>query len=171
MPALRRRQFITLLGGAAAAWPLAVRAQQATGIRRIGVLMNQAADDPEAPPRVSAFAQGLQERGWTVGGNIRIDYRWGAGDVDRFRKHAAELVVGPAPAPRRLPSPLLRDWRRPDLLRAQCGRPVPACRRVMSIASSRARNPPIFRCRRLDSERFRSTPRTCGRFRGILSLR
>jgi putative tryptophan/tyrosine transport system substrate-binding protein len=89
---MKRREFITLLGSATA-WPLAARAQQAAGIRRIGVLMNQAADDPEAPPRVSAFAQGLQERGWTVGGNIRIDYRWGAGDVDRFRKYAAELVA------------------------------------------------------------------------------
>src|SRR5258708_33182258 len=56
-------------------------------------LMNFAADDQEAPPRVSAFAQGLQERGWTIGGNVRIEYRWGAGDLDRFRKYAAELVA------------------------------------------------------------------------------
>ena len=62
-------------------------------MRRIGVLMSLAADDPDAPPRVSAFAQGLQERSWTVGGNVRIDYRWGAGDLDRFRKYATELVA------------------------------------------------------------------------------
>jgi putative tryptophan/tyrosine transport system substrate-binding protein len=89
---LKRREFITLLGGAAAL-PLAARAQQAMRMRRIGVLMNQAADDPEAPPRVSAFAQGLQERGWIVGDNVRIDYRWGASDVDRFRRYAVELLA------------------------------------------------------------------------------
>ena len=76
---LQRREFITLLGGAAAAWPLAARAQQPERMRRIGVLMNLAADDPEAQARVAAFAQGLQQLGWTVGRNVRIDYRWGAG--------------------------------------------------------------------------------------------
>jgi putative ABC transport system substrate-binding protein len=90
---LRRRQFITLLGGTAVAWPLAAGAQQRERMRRIGVLMSLAADDPDGPPRVSAFAQGLQERGWTVGGNVRIDYRWGASDLDRFRKYADELVA------------------------------------------------------------------------------
>jgi putative tryptophan/tyrosine transport system substrate-binding protein len=89
---MRRREFITLIGGAAA-WPLAARGQQAERMRRIGVLMSLAADDPDAPPRVSAFAQGLQERSWTLGGNVRIDYRWGAGDLDRFRAYAAELVA------------------------------------------------------------------------------
>ena len=89
---LKRREFITLLGGAAT-WPLAARAQQRERVRRIGVLMSLAADDPDAPPRVSAFAQGLQERSWTVGGNVRIDYRWGAGDLNRFRAYAAELVA------------------------------------------------------------------------------
>ena len=69
---MKRRKFITLLGGAAATWPLAARAQQ-PAVRRIGVLMNQAADGPEAPPRVSAFAQGLQERGWIIGMNVQID--------------------------------------------------------------------------------------------------
>src|SRR6516225_9070113 len=91
--AVRRRDLITLLGGAAAAWPLAASAQQRERMRRIGVLMSYAADDPFAPPLVSAFAQGLQERGWIVGGNIRIDYRWGANDLDRFRRYAAELVA------------------------------------------------------------------------------
>ena len=87
----RRREFITLLGGAAA-WPLAVRAQPQQ-VRRIGVLMNLAADDPEALARLAAFHQGLQEAGWVVGRNLRIEYRWGAGDADRFRRYAAELVA------------------------------------------------------------------------------
>src|SRR5262245_42488003 len=73
---MKRREFITLLGGAAA-WPLAARAQQPKPMRRIGALMNLAADDPEAPGRVAAFAQGLGELGWTIGRNVRIDYRWG----------------------------------------------------------------------------------------------
>jgi putative tryptophan/tyrosine transport system substrate-binding protein len=88
-----RRQFITLLGGAAAAWPVAARAQQAERVRRIGVLMNLTADDPEASARITAFAQGLQQLGWTAGHNVRIDYRWGAVDADRSRKYAAELVA------------------------------------------------------------------------------
>ena len=92
---MRRREFITLLGGAAA-WPLAARAQQSGPTRRIGVLMNLTADDPMTPVRVTAFAQGLQELGWIAGRNVRIDYRWGAGDPDLFRKYATELVaLGP----------------------------------------------------------------------------
>jgi putative ABC transport system substrate-binding protein len=90
---MKRREFISLLGGAAAAWPLAVRAQQGERVRRIGVLMNLAADDPEAPARLAAFAQGLGEFGWNVGRNVRIDYRWGAGDAERIGKEAAELVA------------------------------------------------------------------------------
>src|SRR5262249_25019623 len=81
----RRRQFLTLLGGAAAAWPFGAGAQQRERMRRIGALMALAADDPEAPVRVAAFAQGLQELGWTVGGNVRIDYRWAVSDADRSR--------------------------------------------------------------------------------------
>ena len=87
---MRRREFITLLGGAAA-WPLAARAQQSDRMRRIGVLMNVAADDAEAPARVGAFSQGLAELGWTIGRNVRIDYRWYAGNADAARKYAAEL--------------------------------------------------------------------------------
>jgi putative ABC transport system substrate-binding protein len=87
-----RREFITLLGGAAA-WPLAARAQQPEQMRRIGVLTNLVADDPEAQARVGAFLQGLQELGWAVGRNMRIEYRWGAGDADRTRGYAAELVA------------------------------------------------------------------------------
>src|SRR5262245_27481794 len=92
---MRRRQFITLLGGAAA-WPLAARAQQGERMRRIGVLVNLASDDAEAQTRLAAFQQGLQQLGWSVGHNVKIDYRWGAGDADRIRKFAAELVaLGP----------------------------------------------------------------------------
>jgi putative ABC transport system substrate-binding protein len=90
---MRRRKFITLLGGMVAAWPLAARAQQPERIRRIGVLMPLRADDPESPARVTAFAQGLQQFGWTDGRNVRIDYRWAAGDADRHRRYAAELVA------------------------------------------------------------------------------
>jgi putative ABC transport system substrate-binding protein len=89
----RRRAFITLVGGLAAAWPLAARAQQPERVRRIGVLMSSAADDPEALARVTAIAQGLQELGWTLGRNVRIDYRWGAADADSIRRYAAELAA------------------------------------------------------------------------------
>src|SRR5262245_51257755 len=88
---IRRREFITLLGGAVAMWPLATRAQER--VRRIGVLTNLASDDPEAQARVGAFLQGLQEFGWSIGRNVRIDYRWGAGDADQTRRYAAELVA------------------------------------------------------------------------------
>src|SRR5260370_39965750 len=88
-----RRDLITLLGGAAAAWPLTAHAQQRERMRRIGVLMNLAADDPEAQARLAAFDQGLQEAGWAVRANLRIDYRLGGGDAARFRRYAAELVA------------------------------------------------------------------------------
>ena len=88
-----RREFITLLGGAAAAWPLAARAQQGERMRRIGVLSSLAADDPEAAARNAAFLQTLQELGWTDGRNVRIDYRWSAGNAERIRKHAGELLA------------------------------------------------------------------------------
>jgi putative ABC transport system substrate-binding protein len=88
---MRRRKFITLLGGAAAGWPLGASAQQPERMRRIGVLMNVAADDPEGQARIAAFHQGLQEWGWTPGRNARIDARW-AVDADSSRRYAAELV-------------------------------------------------------------------------------
>jgi putative ABC transport system substrate-binding protein len=88
-----RREFITLLGGAAATWPLAARAQQPDRVRRIGVLMGQAEDDPEAQARVAAFQQSLQRLGWSDGRNVRIDSRWAAGDSDRTRRYAAELIA------------------------------------------------------------------------------
>ena len=88
-----RREFITLLGGAAVAWPLAARAQSADRMRRIGVLMSTTADDPEGQARIAAFQQGLQQFGWAIGHNVRIDSRWPAGDPERFRRYAAELVA------------------------------------------------------------------------------
>ena len=89
---MKRREFITLLGGAAASWPLAARAQQAEQLRRIGVLMNAAADDPQGQARVAAFRQVLQQQGRSDR-NVRIDTRWGENDVDRDRGYAAELVA------------------------------------------------------------------------------
>jgi ABC-type uncharacterized transport system substrate-binding protein len=90
---MRRREFITLLGGAAGAWPLAARAQPSERVRRIGVLMHMASDDPEGQARIAAFLQGLQEWGWAVGRNVRIDYRWAVGDAERIRRYAEELVA------------------------------------------------------------------------------
>jgi putative tryptophan/tyrosine transport system substrate-binding protein len=89
---VKRREFITLLGSAAA-WPLAARAQQRQRMRRIGVLMHLAADDPEGQRRVAAFLQGLQEAGWAVGRNVDIDMRWAAGEADRYRRYAMEIVA------------------------------------------------------------------------------
>src|SRR3974390_385287 len=90
---MRRREFIPLMGGGAAAtWPLAARAQQPERMRRIGVLMYTAADDKQGQTRFAAFLQGLQEAGWAVGRNVHVDTRWAAGDADRFRNYAAELV-------------------------------------------------------------------------------
>jgi putative ABC transport system substrate-binding protein len=88
-----RRELLAALGGAAAAWPLAARGQQAERVRRIGVLMNLASDDAEGQARLAAFHQGLQQLGWTVGRNVQIDYRWSAGNADYIRKFAAELVA------------------------------------------------------------------------------
>jgi len=88
-----RREFITLLGGAAAAWPLAARAQQGERMRRVGVLVNLAANDPMGQARVAAFVQGLQAAGWSDGRNVRIDTRWAAADPGNYRKYAAELIA------------------------------------------------------------------------------
>ena len=90
---MRRREFIGLFGGTAFAWSLAAHAQQPDRPRRIGVLVSLGKEDPETKARLAAFAQGLQELGWTDGRNIRIDYRWGGGDAERTRKYAAELVA------------------------------------------------------------------------------
>ena len=90
---MRRRDFLSVVGSAAAAWPLAARAQQSSRMRRIGALMNLAADDPLAQIEVAGFVGGLKERGWTLGSNLQIEYRWGAGDANLYRKYAAELVA------------------------------------------------------------------------------
>jgi putative ABC transport system substrate-binding protein len=90
---MKRREFITILGGAAAAWPLTARAQRPELMRRIGALMNLAADDPESQHRIDAFLQQLAKLGWTIGRNLRIDYRWPAGDDALTRRYAAELVA------------------------------------------------------------------------------
>ena len=89
---MRRREFFAFLGGAAG-WPLTARAQPGERMRRIGVLLNVTADDPESPARLTALAQGLQELGWIDGRNVRIDFRWGGADVERIRGYAAELVA------------------------------------------------------------------------------
>ena len=90
---MKRREFIALLGGAAAAWPLAARAQQPERMRRIGVLMPRAADDPRSQAASRRSCRGCSELGWTVGRNLRIDIRWAAGDPERIRRYAAELVA------------------------------------------------------------------------------
>jgi putative ABC transport system substrate-binding protein len=90
---MRRREFITLIGGTAATWPLAAQAQQGEPMRRIGALMNDAADDSDGQACIAAFRQGLQQLGWSDGRNVRIDTRWSANDVDLDRRYAAELVA------------------------------------------------------------------------------
>ena len=124
---LKRRAFITLLGGAAA-WPLAAAGAAGRAMRRIGVLMSLAADDPESQARLAAFPQGLQQSGWTIGQNVRVDYRWAGGNADDMRKYATELVA----LARTLSWPLAaRPWRR-------CNRrPVP-CRSCSRLSSTRS---------------------------------
>jgi putative ABC transport system substrate-binding protein len=90
MTRINRRELIAMAG---AAWPIAARGQQRERMRRIGVMMQLAADDPDVPPRIAAFAQGMQEAGWVLGRNLRIDYRWGANGDEHARKLAAELVA------------------------------------------------------------------------------
>jgi putative tryptophan/tyrosine transport system substrate-binding protein len=92
MSGMRRRDFITLLGGAAATWPLAARAQQAERMRRIGVLSSVGADDAGEKTRLAAFVRGLKQLGWTAGSNVRIDHCWAEGVPDRIRTCAMELV-------------------------------------------------------------------------------
>src|SRR3954468_7352464 len=91
---MRRRDFLGVLGGAAAGWPLGAHAQQSDRVRRIGVLMHTTSDEPESQARITALAQGLQEAGWAVGRNVRIDTRWSSGDLTRLSKDAEDLVAG-----------------------------------------------------------------------------
>ena len=140
---MRRREFITLLGGAAAAWPLAARAQQGERMRRIGVLMNLTADDPEGQARIAAFLQGLQQLGWTDGRNVRIDYRWAAGDPDAF-------------------ADTRRNWsrsRRTSFLASA----TPSVARLLAGDPHRADR--VRECRRSGRRRLRRKPGTAGRQR------
>jgi putative ABC transport system substrate-binding protein len=89
---LKRREFITLLGGAAA-WPAVAWAQQASPMRRVAMLLVGTADDPDSQARIGAFLQGLQEASWSIGRNMRIDTRWTGADANDIRRHAAELVA------------------------------------------------------------------------------
>jgi putative tryptophan/tyrosine transport system substrate-binding protein len=90
---MRRREFITLVGGAATAWPLAARAQQSGRVRRIGVLTPLAQGDPEGQARDIAFQQGLEKLGWTIGRNVLIDYLWGIDDIEKTNAATAELLA------------------------------------------------------------------------------
>jgi putative tryptophan/tyrosine transport system substrate-binding protein len=110
---MRRRDFITTIAGSAVAWPLAARAQQDDRIRHISVLMSRTADDPDAQANIAAFHQGLQETGWVVGRNVRIDVHWNSGDVARLRQDAADLVA-----------------QKPDVILAGSGPTVPALQQV-----------------------------------------
>jgi putative ABC transport system substrate-binding protein len=90
---MRRREFIAALGGAAVVWPLGAHAQQGEQVRRIGMLLAITADDPESKARLAAFTQGLQQLGWTIDQNVRVDYRWAGADADKMRKYAADLIA------------------------------------------------------------------------------
>src|SRR5262245_43732808 len=130
---IRRREFITLVGGSAA-WPLAARAQQSDRMRRIGVVMNMAADDPESRGRLSALVQGLQELGWIVGRNLRIDYRWAEGDAERYRKQAAEIFA--------LEPDVIVSWSAEIANLQKASRPVPIVFRWGEVGlRASARNP------------------------------
>ena len=107
----RRRDFLTLLGGAAAAWPLAARAQQDGRVRRIGVLMLSEENDPEGKRRISAFTQALADLGWADGRNVRMDIRWGRADINRIRSLAQELVG--------LPPDIILTWGTPATVAVQ----------------------------------------------------
>ena len=89
---MQRREFITLIGGASVAWPFSARAQQPERMRRIGMLIGLAEDDPESHARLAAFRQSLRELGWTEGHNVRFDYRWAAADPAAFGAYTSELV-------------------------------------------------------------------------------
>jgi putative tryptophan/tyrosine transport system substrate-binding protein len=92
---MRRREFITLLGGAAVAWPLSARAQQPERMCRIAVLMSISETDPDGQARIGALRQGLNQLGWAEGKNLAIEYRWAGGDIGRIRSYTAELVRRP----------------------------------------------------------------------------
>jgi putative tryptophan/tyrosine transport system substrate-binding protein len=125
---VKRREFITLIGGAAAAWPLAAsRAQQPEQMRRIGVATGTAADDPDGQARLRGFLQGLKQSGWTEGRNVRIDARWGAGDADLYRNAAELIALAPdviLASGDSTVGPLLRATRTVPIVFAQVADPV-----------------------------------------------
>src|SRR5262245_63489244 len=90
---MRRRGFITLIGGVATTWPLALRAQQPGRMRRVGIVMAFAENDLASKPRMAAFTEGLRQFGWSVGGNVQIEVRWGAAEATQARRYAAELAA------------------------------------------------------------------------------
>ena len=144
--AVKRREFITLLGGAAAAWPLAARAQQPERMRRIGVLLPAAADDPECQARIAAFLQGLQQLGWTDGRNVRIDIRWGArqcrptfADTRRNWSRSRRTSSWPMAAP--TVAPLLQATRTVPIVFAIVADPVGAG--FVEAWRGRAATPPV----------------------------
>jgi len=158
---MKRRQFISLIGSAAA-WPLAARAQQGERARRIGVLMNVAADDKEGQARIAAFLQVLQQLGWTDGGNVRIDYRWAAGDAGSFQRYAEELLALAPDVILASATPsvqaLQRATRTVPIVFAQVGDPV-----GMGAVASLARRCSAARQSRGRSRRARSRRERCAR--------
>ncbi len=136
-----------MLGGAAAAWPLAARAQQAERMRRIGVLSGAAADDPDTKARLAAFLQRLQQLGWTDGRNVRIDYRFAAGNAENYRKYAAELVAL-APdvilAPGSSLAPMLQATRTVPIVFVFA--PIRSAQALSIVCRGRAATPPAFCC-------------------------
>ena len=142
---MKRREFITLLGGAATTWPRAVGAQQTGRMHRIGVLMLQSADDPFGQAYLQAFVHALESLGWTIGSNVEIDARWAAADVDLLRRHAAELVAA-------APDVILASTNQPLTPLRQATRVVPIVFVARSApATSRAwhdlgATPPAFCC-------------------------
>ena len=123
---MRRREFITLLGGAAVQWPVLARAQQPERMRLIGILLPAAADDTVFQTRLAAFYQGLALLGWTIGRNVRIDTRWATANAAEIRRHAAELVA-----------------LAPDVILATGDRPCRRYSRPLAPCRSCSRSPPI----------------------------
>src|SRR5215470_9314959 len=115
--AVKRREFITVLGGAAV-WPFSARAQQPDRMRHIGVLQSGAETDPDYQARMAAFKQSLQQLGWSEGTNVTVHYRWGAGDAERIRRYAAELVE-------LAPDVILTNATRPVMALQQTTRTIP----------------------------------------------
>ena len=130
---IKQREFIALLGGAAA-WPLAARAQQGESVRRIGVLMNRAASDPQGQGRVAAFKRRMQQLGWSEGRNVQVDVRWGEDDFDLEQKNAAQLI---ALAPDIIfASGTLSAWRRCGISTAPCRSSLPTSPTLSALVSS-----------------------------------